>query len=100
MAETINAATQTLLRCGSSFVLTSMALTLMLSFSRLSKWGLAENSDKVMRKQTPSVCAESVGTILIEVADPGGTYNEIYGFQIFSLSDAPQQVEPIDFRHH
>ena len=100
MAETINAATQTLLRCGSSFVLTSMALTLMLFFSRLSKWGLAENSDKVMRKQTPSVCAESVGAILIEVAGLGGKYNELLGFQISSLSDALQPVEPIDFRHH
>ena len=77
-----------------------MALTLMLSFSRLSKWGLAENSDKVMRKQTPSVCAESVGVILIEIAGPGGKYNELHGFQIFSLSDALQQVEPIDFQHH
>ena len=53
-----------------------------------------------MRKQTPSVCAERVGANLIEVADPAGKYNELYGFQIFSLSDALQQVEPIDFRHH
>ena len=53
-----------------------------------------------MRKQTPSVCAESVSAILIEVAGPGGKYNELHGFQIFSLSDALQQVEPIDFRHH
>ena len=52
-----------------------------------------------MRKQTPSICTESVGAILIEVAGPCGKYNELHGFQIFSLSDALQQVEPIDFRH-